>query len=191
MRLILASASARRAEILRAAGFDFTVLPSAIDEAPLPGETPEDLVQRLAGAKAERAAAREKTPVIVIGADTEVVLDGTVLGKPRSDDDARQMLTRLAGRMHSVITGVMLIRVPDGERCSFVASTQVEFAKISPDEIRRYVATAEPFDKAGGYAIQGRAGCYIPRVEGCYFNIVGLPLARLYQALLKLGWPEG
>jgi nucleoside triphosphate pyrophosphatase len=190
MKLILASRSARRAEILRAAGFDFGVVSSDIDEAPLSDESPEALVLRLAVAKAERVAAGVEGPSIVIGADTEVVLDGTVLGKPRNDDDALRMLTRLSGRTHSVITGVTLIRLPDRESCSFVESTQVEFAKIPAEEIQRYVTTGEPFDKAGGYAIQGRAGRYIPRVEGCYFNIVGLPLAQVHQALKELGWRE-
>jgi septum formation protein len=190
MKLILASASARRAEILRAAGFDFSVVSSNIDEAPQGGETPKQFVQRLASGKAERVAAGIKETAIVIGADTEVVLDGAVLGKPRSAEDAQQMLTRLSGRTHAVITGVTLVRLPDRERRSFVGSTQVEFAKIDAEEIRRYVATGEPFDKAGGYAIQGRAGRYIPRVEGCYFNIVGLPLRLVCQALTELGWRE-
>lgn len=190
MKLILASASARRAEILRDAGFPFTVLSSAIDETPFPNESPQDLVQRLADAKAELVAARAVGPAIIIAADTEVVLDGQVLGKPRTTDDARNTLAKLSGQTHSVITGVTLIRLPDAERRSFVESTQVHFAKIPNEEILRYLATGEPFDKAGSYAIQGRAGRYVPRVEGCYFNIVGLPLARLTQVLTELGWSE-
>jgi septum formation protein len=117
-------------------------------------------------------------------------LDGRVLGKPRTTDDARHMLQKLSGRTHSVITGVTLIRLPDAERRNFVETTQVFFAKIPDEEILRYLATGEPFDKAGSYAIQGRAGRYVPRVEGCYFNIVGLPLARLCQTLEELGWSE-
>jgi len=190
MKLILASASARRAEILRDAGLAFTILSSAIDETPYPNEAPHDLVQRLADTKAELVAARAVGPAIIIAADTEVVLDGHVLGKPRTSDDARHMLSLLSGRIHSVITGVTLIRLPDAERRSFVETTQVHFAKIPDEEILRYLATGEPFDKAGSYAVQGRAGRYIPRVEGCYFNIVGLPLARLCQALAELGWSE-
>ena len=190
MKLILASASARRAEILRDAGLPFTVLSSAIDETPYPNEAPQDLVQRLADTKADLVAARAVGPAIIIAADTEVVVDGHVLGKPRTSDDARQMLSKLSGRTHSVITGVTLIRLPDAERRSFVETTQVQFAQIPDEEILRYLATGEPFDKAGSYAIQGRAGRYIPRVEGCYFNIVGLPLARLYQTLTELGWSE-
>ena len=190
MKLILASASARRAEILRDAGFPFTVLSAAIDETPSPSESPQDLVQRLADAKADLVAARAVGPAIIMAADTEVVLDGRVLGKPRTTDDARNMLAKLSGRTHSVITGVTLIRLPDAERRSFVETTQVTFAKIPDEEILRYLATGEPFDKAGSYAIQGRAGRYVPRIEGCYFNIVGLPLARLTQVLSELGWSE-
>jgi len=190
MKLILASASTRRAEILHDAGFSFTVVSSAVDETTVSGESPHQLVQRLADAKAELVSARAVGPAIVIAADTEVVLDGDVLGKPRTSEDARHMLMKLSGRTHSVITGVTLIRLPDAERRSFVETTQVHFAGIPEEEIRRYLATGEPFDKAGSYAIQGRAGRYVPRVEGCYFNIVGLPLARLCQSLAELGWSD-
>jgi septum formation protein len=190
MKLILASASIRRAEILHEAGFSFAVLSSAIDETPYPGESAHDLVQRLAFAKAEPVAARAVGPAIVIGADTEVTLEGHIFGKPRSTDDARHMLERLSGRTHAVVTGVALIRLPDAERLTFVESTLVQFNILSAEEISRYLATGEPHDKAGGYAIQGRAGRYIPRIEGCYFNVVGLPLARLQHALTSLGWSE-
>jgi|SRR5690242_791132 nucleoside triphosphate pyrophosphatase len=190
MKLILASGSPRRAEILRDAGYPFTILSSAIDETPFANESPENLVQRLADTKADLVAARAVGPAVIIAADTEVVLDGHVLGKPRTSDDARNMLAKLSGRTHSVITGVTLIRLPDAERRSFVETTHVQFAKIPDEEILRYLATGEPFDKAGSYAIQGRAGRYVPRIEGCYFNIVGLPLARLAVALAELGWSE-
>jgi septum formation protein len=190
MKIILASASVRRAEILRAAGISFTVLSSAVDETPYPGEPPHDLVQRLAAAKAELVAARAVGPSIVIGADTEVTLEGRLFGKPRSSDDARHMLERLSGRTHAVVTGVALIRLPDVERLNFVESTLVHFAALSKEEITRYLSSGEPYDKAGAYAIQGRAGRYIPRIEGCYFNVVGLPLARLQHSLYELGWSE-
>lgn len=190
MKLILASTSPRRAEILHDAGFRFDVVPSPIDETPYPGESAHDLVQRLAIAKAELVAARTAGPAIVIGADTEVTLEGRIFGKPRSTDDARHMLEQLSGRTHSVLTGVTLIRLPDAERRSFVESTQVHFAQLFAEEITRYLATGEPHDKAGAYAIQGRAGRYIPRIEGDYFNVVGLPLARVTQALADLGWSE-
>jgi septum formation protein len=190
MKLILASASARRAEILHDAGLSFTVLSSAVDETPMAGESPAELVQRLADAKAELASARAIGPAIIIAADTEVVLDGHVLGKPRTSEDARQMLTKLSGRTHAVLTGVTLVRLPDVERRSFVETTHVHFAPIPEEQITRYLETGEPFDKAGAYGIQGRAGRYVSRIEGCYFNIVGLPLARVWQALGELGWSE-
>jgi septum formation protein len=190
MKLILASASERRAEIMRDAGFSFSIMSSAIDETPYHGEAAHELVQRLAFAKAELVAARAVAPAIVIGADTEVTLEGRIFGKPRSTDDARRMLEKLSGRAHAVVTGVSLIRLPDAERVTFVDSTLVHFAPLTEEDITRYLATGEPHDKAGGYAIQGRAGRFIPRIEGCYFNVVGLPLARLQHALTELGWSE-
>jgi len=188
MKLILASTSPRRAEILHDAGFSFVVVASAVDETPVPGESPTALVQRLADAKAELAAARAVGPAIILAADTVVTLEGHIFGKPRSSDDARHMLEALSGRTHAVVTGVTLIRLPDAERRSFVESTLVHFAQLSSEEVTRYLATGEPHDKAGAYAIQGRAGRYIPRIEGDYFNVVGLPLARVTQALAELGW---
>ena len=190
MRLILASASPRRAQILRDAGLAFSIISSAVDETPIPGEAPNDLVLRLANAKSELVAARSVGPAIVIAADTVVVLEGQILGKPRSTDDARHMLEKLSGRTHSVVTGVSLIRLPDVEPRSFVETTLVHFDRLSANEITRYLATDEPHDKAGAYAIQGRAGRYIPRIEGCYYNVVGLPLARLLSELHELGWSE-
>ncbi len=190
MKLILASASPRRAEILRSAGMPFTVLSSAVDETPVPGEAATEMVMRLASAKAELAAARAVGPAIVIAADTTVVLEGTILGKPRTTDDARQMLEKLSGRTHSVITGVALVRLPDVERREFYEITQVQFSALNEDEIIRYLTSGEPFDKAGAYAIQGRAGRYIPKIQGCYYNVVGLPLARLCAALAELGWSD-
>ncbi len=190
MKLILASASERRASILRDAGLSFTVLSSAVDETPVPGESVNDLVLRLSDAKGELAAARAVGPAILISADTVIALDGLILGKPRTTDDARNMLIKLSGRTHSVVTGVTLIRLPDAERRSFVETTHVHFGTLSEEELTRYLSTAESFDKAGAYAIQGRAGRYIPRIEGCYFNVVGLPLARLCQELGQLGWSD-
>ncbi|GAC1702016.1 MAG: Maf family protein [Candidatus Acidiferrum sp.] len=190
MKLILASTSPRRAEILQNAGLAFTVLSSAVDETPFPGEAPHDHVQRLADAKAELTAARAVGPALIIAADTVVVLEGQVLGKPRSTDDARRMLQNLSGRTHSVLTGVTVVRLPDAERRRFVETTLVHFGRLSEEEISRYLATAEPYDKAGAYAIQGRAGRYVTRIEGCYFNVVGLPLPRVFKALAELGWCE-
>lgn len=190
MKLILASSSPRRAEILRSAGISFTVLSSAVDETPVPGETPQQHVQRLAEAKAELVAARSVGPAIIIAADTVVVLDGQILGKPRSTDEARRMLDLFSGRTHSVITGIYVVRLPEMERRAFVETTLVHFGRLSPDDISRYLATEEPYDKAGAYAIQGRGGRFIPRIEGCYFNVVGLPLAHVVTAIRELGWSE-
>ena len=190
MKLILASSSPRRAEILRNAGLSFSVLSSAVDESPVPGETPQQHVQRLADAKGELVAARAVGPAIVLSADTVVVIDDQILGKPTSTDEARRMLELFSGRQHAVITGVTLLRLPDLERRRFVESTSVHFAELSRDEISRYLSTSEPYDKAGAYAIQGRAGRYIPRIEGCYFNVVGLPLARVITSLHELGWSD-
>jgi len=190
MKLVLASASPRRAEILREAGLHFHMLSSAVDETPVPGESSHDMVLRLATAKAELVAARAIGPAIVIAADTVVEIEGRILGKPRSTDDARAMLEQLSGRAHAVHTAITLIRLPDAERRSAVETTLVTFAHLAPEDITRYLASGEPFDKAGAYAIQGRAGRYIPRIEGCYFNVVGLPLARLCHLLHELGWNE-
>jgi septum formation protein len=190
MKLILASGSPRRAEILQSAGFPFTVMSSAVDETPIPGESALEIVKRLALAKAELVAARAVGPAIVIAADTVVVLDNMIFGKPRTTEDARQMLEKLAGRTHTVTTGVALIRLPDVERREFQETTHVQFSALDGEEITRYLASGEPFDKAGAYAIQGRAGRYISRIEGCYYNVVGLPLARLCTGLADLGWTE-
>ena len=176
---------------MRNAGYAFAVVSSAIDETPIPGESAEAMVARLADAKAELVAARSVGPAIVVAADTAVLIGAQILGKPRTTEDARQMLYMLSGMTHSVVTGVTLIRLPDAETRSFVESTLVHFAAMTAEEIEEYLATGEPFDKAGGYAIQGRAGRFIPRIEGCYFNVVGLPLARLARELRELGFhPE-
>jgi len=190
MKLILASSSPRRAEILHDAGISFTVLSSAVDETPYANESPQQLVQRLADAKADLVAARTVGASIIIAADTVVVLDKKTLGKPRSTDEARRMLEMLSGRTHSVITGMSILRLPEMERRQFVETTLVHFARLSSEDLSRYLATGEPFDKAGAYAIQGHAGRYIPRIEGCYFNVVGLPIARVVAALRELGWSE-
>ncbi len=191
MKLVLASTSPRRAEVLQAAGFSFQVLSSAVDETPVPGETPQNLVRRLALAKAELVAARAVGPVIVLAADTIVELEGRAFGKPRSTEDARAMLEQLSGRTHAVHTGVVLIRLPDAENREAVETTLVTFARLQSREILEYLASGEPFDKAGAYAIQGHAGRFITRIEGCYFNVVGLPLARVYALMRELGWNEG
>ena len=191
MRLILASSSPRRAEILRDAGFAFEVAPADIDETPRPSERAHALVRRLAEAKARAVAARAGSDAIVLGADTEVVVDGEVFGKPADAADARRMLEKLSGRAHEVITGVALLRTRDGALLEAIESTQVTFATITPQEIEAYVASGEPLGKAGAYAVQGLGGRFVTRIEGCYFNVVGLPLARVYALLRDLecgGW---
>jgi septum formation protein len=193
MKLVLASGSPRRAEILRAAGFSFEVLAAGVDETLLPGEEPGDYVRRLAEAKARAAAhtffAREPSTVaLLIGADTTVVANGAILGKPESRASAREMLERLSGRRHEVYTGVALLSLPGGSVHVFEEVTKVEFARMSAEEIAEYIASGEPFGKAGGYAIQGLGGKFVKRIEGCYFNVMGLPLSRLYEELRQFGW---
>jgi septum formation protein len=191
MRLVLASASPRRAELLTAAGFTFDVLPVDVDERVRPDERPADYVRRLASEKS--ASALERVPgsaaaVIVLGADTVVVVDDHVLGKPRDADDAADMMRRLSGRSHQVMTGVS-VRTAANELIG-VDSSSVTFAPLTPAEIDWYVATGEGRDKAGAYAIQGLAGRFIPRVEGSYSNVVGLPIALIYGLLQKAS-PNG
>jgi septum formation protein len=192
MKLILASSSPRRAELLRDAGIAFAVCAPQVEETRLPGESVETMVARLAEAKARAAAelVSKNNSAIIIGADTAVELNGEIFGKPRDAADAREMLTALSGSTHYVLTGICVLRLPDGATCSAVETTAVTFATLDANEIDIYVASGEPFDKAGGYAIQGRGGRYIPRIEGCYFNVVGLPLARLHALLRDLGWQD-
>lgn len=194
MRLVLASASPRRTEILRNAEIEFEVRSALIDESPREGELPSDYVQRLALEKA-RAVANENVnehevdePTIFIGADTTVVTGGEMLAKPESEEDARRMLRLLSGRVHEVHTGLALVRRPGAWEKIADEVTRVTFAKVSDTEIESYIASGEPFGKAGGYAVQGIAGRYVARIDGCYFNVVGLPLARLYSLLREAGW---
>jgi septum formation protein len=190
MKIVLASASPRRADILRDAGIPFEVVVAEVDESPRRGEHPADLVRRLAEAKAREVAGFAAAPAIVVGADTMVVLNDAILGKPGSDAEARAMLERLSGKTHEVMTGLAVIRLPDGKTRVELEATRVTVAPLSAREIRDYIASGEPMDKAGAYAIQGIAGRFVTRVEGCYFNVIGLPLARLYRILRELGWSE-
>jgi len=191
MKLILASSSPRRAEILRDAGIAFEARGTNIDESCISGESSEMLVARLAESKA-RASARQLAAkpqdAIVIGADTSVELDGEIFGKPRDAAHAAEMLAKLSGRTHRVLTGIFLVRLADGATRAAVETTSVTMTAMTAEELDLYVASGEPLDKAGAYAIQGLAGRYIPRIEGCYFNVVGLPLARLCCLLGELGW---
>ena len=191
--LILASASPRRRQLLTQAGLTFTVEPAHIDEAPLPGEAAAAYVERLATEKAQAICNLHRTdsePVTVLAADTAVVLTGTgdseILGKPLHPTDAARMLTLLSGRTHAVLTGIAAVSSAPGARLvSDVEITQVTVDLISPEEIEAYVATAEPLDKAGAYAIQGYAARWIPHIEGDYFNVVGLPIARVVALLAE------
>lgn len=180
--LVLASQSPRRSEILRQAGIPFLVQPASVDETQLAGEDPEAYVERLAEAKALAAPAGPED--LVLGADTAVVIDGQTLGKPIDTADAVRMLQLLSGRWHQVITGIC-IKSPQGlirDR----SVTGVWFAELLPEEIQEYVASGEPMDKAGAYAIQGLASKFVCRIDGCYWNVVGLPVVLVYQHLRRL-----
>ena len=185
-KLILASASPRRAEILRTVGWPFETQAVGIDESRRAGEEAVAYVERVARAKAEAAALRAAGSTI-LGADTVVVIANEVLGKPRDDEDARRMLRLLRDRWHQVLTGVALV---NGETDSSKVAhevTEVRFAEMSEDEIGWYVATGEPQDKAGAYAIQGQGARFIKEIRGDYFNVVGLPVRLIYE-LMNEGW---
>ncbi len=195
--LVLASASPRRQELLRNADIPFTVQPADIDETPLEGEQARECAQRLAREKA-LAVWRTRPQDLVLGADTVVVVDGRILGKPVDANDAAHMLRMLSGRDHQVITGVCLVRSAESNQetnasraaiTTDSSTTIVTMAGIPDDEIHAYVATGEPMDKAGAYAIQGIASRWIPRIEGDYSNVVGLPVALVYRMLKELRVP--
>lgn len=175
-RLILASSSPRRRELLTQAGFTFEVCPAHVNEDPHPNEDPTAYVVRLARDKAQAVYTQLNDPeAIVLGADTTVTLDQHILAKPEDAADAARMLRMLSGRSHRVITGIAIATGRDTEVAAEV--TAVQFLTLTDEEIHTYVATGEPMDKAGAYGIQGYAARWIPRIEGCYFNVVGLPLA--------------
>ena len=201
--IVLASASPRRQELLQKAGISFTVQPADVDETPLVGESPRDCAERLAREKA-LAIWRTRPQDVVLGADTVVVVDGTILGKPADSEDAARMLRLLSGRLHQVITGVCLVLPVAGGQWSVASETKVAgsqlpaankelriasettlvaMSEISDEEIRAYVDTGEPMDKAGAYAIQGMASRWIPRIEGDYSNVVGLPVDLVCRML--------
>ena len=179
---VLASSSPRRRELLRLLCSNFEVIPSQIEEFQRPDETACQMVQRLAKEKA--TAVRQFRPEsVIIGADTVVVCEGQILGKPASPEEARSMLKKLSGRAHEVITGLCVVK---GETVAVdAARTIVRFNLLSEEEIEAYLETGEPFDKAGAYATQGKAARFVESIEGCFFNVVGLPVSLLYQILKR------
>ena len=183
MKIILASSSPRRCELLRQAGFDFETVASNVDEN-IDEPDPVELVKKLALAKAE-SVAHDRDDAIIIGADTIVYIDGEILGKPSDQTDAFNMLRKLSGRAHTVYTGLALINTATNECELTVDNTDVYMCSLSDEEINSYIATGEPMDKAGAYGLQGRAGMFIRRIEGDFFTVVGLPLYRL-QRLAKI-----
>jgi septum formation protein len=193
VRLILASASPRRADLLRAAGFAFETVTVDIDEGVRPGETPEEYVRRLAMEKSARAVdlvgVVHSRMSVTLSADTAVIVDHTILGKPGNDDEVRRMLELLSGRPHRVLTGISL-RTGSVE-FGAVESTTVWFTPLSQQDIDWYVGSGEGRDKAGGYAIQGLASRFIPRVDGSYSNVVGLPVERVATLLTEIRYQAG
>lgn len=181
MKLVLASKSPRRSEILKNAGIDFTVRVADADETIPDGAKPQDAVVFLAARKAMAVPRAEDE--LVLGADTVVVLDDKILGKPKDQDDAYNMIKALSGRVHSVFTGVCAIG--NGVSMKFSEETKVEFLPLADDEINTYIGTNEPYDKAGAYGIQGLASKFIRGIEGDYFNVVGLPMSRIYEKILR------
>src|SRR6185295_6875789 len=183
-KLVLASGSPRRAEILERAGWSHEIIVAGIDETVLPDEDPAAYVQRLARSKAE-AVARRLEEGLVLGADTTVVVANQILGQPVDEADARRMLRLLNAKWHDVLTGVAVIRVGGETRVGY-QTTRVRFADMSEQEIDWYIATGEPFGKAGAYGIQGKASLFIEEIEGDYFNIMGLPIRLVYELAADL-----
>ncbi len=184
-KTILASASPRRAELLRQIGLKFEVRPSAVDEGKNKSESLRKYVKRVALSKALKAA-EDVRDAIVIAADTIVIINKKRLGKPESPVSASAMLKRLSGRCHTVMTGLAVVDALTRKKITKVVETRVWFKKLTEDEIAEYVKSGEPLDKAGGYGIQGKASLFVKRIEGDYFNIVGLPLNTLYEILMAL-----
>lgn len=183
--IILASESPRRAELLRQIGLKFEIRPSAVDEGKEPKESLENYVKRVALSKAEKAAVGEKNAVI-IAADTIVILSKKRLGKPESPESAIAMLNKLSGKCHKVMTGLAVIDTQTGKKKTKIVATKVWFKRLTAEEIADYARSGEPLDKAGGYGIQGKAAVFVKKIEGDYFNVVGLPLNTLYEILAAM-----
>ena len=186
-RIILASASPRRADLLRQIRVEFELLPSQVEERPHPDEAPADYITRIARAKVI-AVARHREAGLVIGADTVVVLDGRLIGKPEDEADARRLLRQLSGRWHAVMTGVALIDLKTRHEVADYDKTLVKFAQLTDTEIEWYAKTGEPMDKAGAYGIQGLGGLFIDEIAGSYYNVVGLPIPLVYRLARRLGY---
>jgi septum formation protein len=186
--IILASKSPRRKDLLCQVGLDFHVDPAEVDERVLPNEVPEGYAVRVALEKARITASRTGAG-IVIAADTIVVIDDEILGKPEDAQHAERMLKRLSGKAHRVITGLAVMDAATERTLTRTSITRVWFRRLTPQEIASYIATGEPLDKAGAYGIQGRASKFIRGIEGCYFNVVGLPVPLVYEMLKSLGDP--
>lgn len=184
--IILASSSPRRQELLRNLGIDFVVTPSDAEETFDDGLKPAEVVELLAERKAAAVAHLYQTG-LVIGSDTIVVVEGEILGKPRDRVEARNMLSRLSGREHSVFSGLAVINANDGQRAIGHVETKVTMRKITDNEIESYIATGEPMDKAGSYAIQGIGSLFVTRIDGDYFSVVGLPIRLLSEYLYRFG----
>lgn len=187
MPLILASSSPRRRELLRAAGFEFQVTPSTVEEVVQPGESPLEFARRTARDKAMEVAGRAGRGDWVLGADTIVALNGQILGKPADSADAARMLRLLSGAEHEVITGVCLARPPASLIAIQSEVTRVTFRPLAEEEISAYIRSGEPMDKAGAYGVQGLASRFVTHIEGCYFNVVGLPISRVDRMLREHG----
>ncbi len=188
VRLVLASSSPRRAAYLKELGYPFRKVVPRIDESVLPGESPRRYVRRLAVAKAE-SVARRNADRWIVAADTAVVVDGEMLGKPAHAAEAKRMLRRLAGRAHHVLSALALVRRRDDFSEARVASTKVAFRPMTEQEIRWYVASGECLDKAGAYAIQGKGGLFVERIDGSFSNVVGFPVETFYELALRAGLP--
>jgi septum formation protein len=184
-KLILASGSPRRAEILDAVGWSYEIIVVGVDETLRSGERPLEYVQRLAVAKAEAVSAKVERG-LVLGADTTVVVDGQILGQPTDSNDARRMLRLLNGRWHEVVTGVALVRAVSAQCQVSHQITRVRFAELTNDEIDWYVSTHEPMDKAGAYGVQGKAALFIEEIQGDYFNVMGLPIRLVYEMAARI-----
>lgn len=186
-KIILASKSPRRKKLMEQLGFDIEIIPADLDEDSHTAATPQDFVLSLSSLKAQAIAEQIDFPAYIIGADTIVVLDNTILNKPVDSDDAVRMLQTLSGRTHTVFTGVTIVSAPEMKSISKFKSTEVTFRDLDISEIKAYVATGSPLDKAGAYGIQDDFGAvFVSHVDGCYYNIVGLPLEMTYSMLKEI-----